>query len=163
MLTLIGSDFSLVFQMLILIVQDFSLVSRGITPRLLELEPYYLLQLLILFLQWLSFYWQIVLQLALHNINLIFLVGVPVLLLLVTVVDVPAFVPLVASIDGHVPIVVVHIQFVVISVVFIFRINSIPIPGKYTNNCSTIGAPTSCSQHKVILYFPFHGADAFSP
>ena len=60
------------------------------------------------------------LQLALHNINLIVLVGVLVLVFLVAVVDVLVSVPLVAGIIGHVPLVVVHIQVVVISVVFVY-------------------------------------------
>ena len=60
------------------------------------------------------------LQLALHNFDLIVLVGVLVLVFLVTVVDVLVFVPLVAGNVGYVPHVVVHIQVVLISIVFVY-------------------------------------------
>ena len=69
----------------------------------------------------LSCSWPIVLQVSLHNIDLIVLVGVLVLVFLVAVVDDLFSVPLVTGIVGHVPLVVVHIQIVVVSVVVVYR------------------------------------------
>ena len=67
--------------MLVLIGSDYSFVALGIV-RLSLLESYYLLQLLILLLLWLSFPWLIVLLLTLHNIDLTVLLGVLVLVFL---------------------------------------------------------------------------------
>ena len=104
--------------MLILIGPNYSLVS--IVNALQLLGPHYLLWLVVLYLLRLSVFWQIMLQLALYTICQIFLVGVPVLLFLVSIVVVPAFVPLVAvsgGIVGRLPIVVVHIKVIIVSVV----------------------------------------------
>ena len=117
MLLLLGSHFPLtVSRMLVLIGSDYSLVSLG-TARLLLLGLYYLLQLLVLLLLWLSFSRLIVLLLVLYSIDLIFLLGVLVLVVLVTAVDVLVSVPFVSGVVRHVPPVVFHLPVVVVSVV----------------------------------------------
>ena len=104
--------------MIVLIGLYFSLVSLGIVLWLLE--PYCLLQLVVLFLLWLFLSLLIMLQLACHNIGLIVLVGVLVLIFLVDVVDVLVSVPLVTGIVGHVQLIFVHIQVVVVLVVVVY-------------------------------------------
>ena len=109
---------STVSRMLVLIGSDYSLVSLGIA-RLSLLGLYYLLQLLVLLLLWLSFSRLIVLLLVLYRIDLIVLFSGLVLVVLVAAVDVLVSVPFVASVVGHVPRVVFHMQVVVVSVVVV--------------------------------------------
>ena len=58
----------------------------------------------------------------------------------------------------------VSLPYLIISVVFIFRVNSIRMPVKYTGCIySTIVISTGCSWHGIVFIFPFHAADTFSP
>ena len=106
---MLGSHFPLtVSLMLVSIGSDSSLVSRGIACLSL-LGLYYLLQLLVPLLLWLSFSWLIVLLFVLHSIDSTVLRGVLVLVVLAAAVEVLVSVPFVSGVVCHVQPVVFHL------------------------------------------------------
>ena len=124
----------------------YALVSLVNTLRLLG--PYYLLQLVILYLQCLSVSCQIMLQLALRNICQIFLVGIPILVSVVAV-SLKVVVIICVVVPVSVPtIVVVQIEVNVVSVEFFY---SFP-PSYLFSQRSAFTSSTSCCSWNMYAF-----------